>query len=434
MTTGGHSDQSRQYGFRITPGFILTLSAVFLGFLILVGVLTRVLPQGEYERRLVDGYESIVDGTYRELLDQEPLSVWKWFTAPVEVMFVKSDAVLFATIPLMFISGVFYVVDKSNILKRFLGFLYNRLSHRKYFLLVVLTSAFLLLGSVIGIVDEVIALVPMMILLAISFGWDSLVGVGICYLAVNKGYAASTLNPYGTALAQSIAGVPLYSGLWLRVVFLLLSGGMLIVYLYFYAKRIDRDHHASLTYDTDENWRIQYTGQALFEYERRKYPFRMIVADFFTGVLKMVPTILIFCLILGMQYLIEEGKILDTIIYNLANLIRNASSFGAAMIICLFVMIVEVAIPGTIMKALAIIPIVAPLGEFSGISRQATCLIFAIGDSFPNLLYPTDPTLILALAMIGTTYKKWIKWLGPYVLYTAILSIGTIAFALSVGY
>lgn len=91
MGTGDRSNQNRQYSFKLTSGFILTMCLVFFGFLILVGVLTRVLPQGEYERRIVDGYKSIVDGTYRELTDQEPLPVWKWFTAPLEVLFRRGS-------------------------------------------------------------------------------------------------------------------------------------------------------------------------------------------------------------------------------------------------------------------------------------------------------------------------------------------------------
>jgi len=104
------------------------------------------------------------------------------------------------------------------------------------------------------------------------------------------------------------------------------------------------------------------------------------------------------------------------------------------MIMFLFVLVVEIVIPGTMPKALVILPIVTPLGELSGISKQATCFIFSIGDSFPNLLYPTDPTLILVLAMLGTSYKKWLKWLWPYILITAAVSIAMIALALFVGY
>lgn len=93
----------------------------------------------------------------------------------------------------------------------------------------------------------------------------------------------------------------------------------------------------------------------LFTYEKRKYPFKEFIKDFFKGALNILPTGLIACLILGMQYLIKEGNILDTIIHGLAQLTANASPFGAALIMCAFVLIVEVALPGTMVKALTIL-------------------------------------------------------------------------------
>jgi len=426
--------QKRQYGLKISPKFIIVMCAVFFGFLMIVGILTQILPQGEYQRTLIDGQESIINGTYHLLANQEKLPVWKWFTAPVEVLFTKSDMILFLMIPLAIICGIYYVLDKSDLLKRFVSFTYKKLSNHKYLMLVLIVTLFLLFGSIGGLTEEVIGFIPLMILMSISFRWDSLVGISLCYLAAVRGYSAATFNPYGTALVQSIAGVPIYSGLWLRFVYLFLSGAILVLYVYFYAKHIERNPLKSVTYDTDANWRNQYTGQTLLDYKKRKYSFKTMIIDFFKGALNILPTIAIFCFILGIQYLIEEGNILDTIIYNVSNLMQNASPFGAAMIMFLFVLVVEIVIPGTMPKALVILPIVTPLGELSGISKQATCFIFSIGDSFPNLLYPTDPTLILVLAMLGTSYKKWLKWLWPYILITAAVSIAMIALALFVGY
>lgn len=156
--------------------------------------------------------------------------------------------------------------------------------------------------------------------------------------------------------------------------------------------------------------------------------------DFGKGALALLPTVGISCLILGIQFLIKEGNILDTIIYNISLLTAGLSPFGAALIILAFVMIVEIFLPGTLVKALTILPIVVPLGEFASITRQTSCLIFAIGDSFPNLIYPTDSMLVMTLALIGCQYKKWIKWLWPYILLTLAISLAVIYAAIAVGY
>ncbi len=191
----------------------------------------------------------------------------------------------------------------------------------------------------------------------------------------------------------------------------------------------------SFTYETDQKWRDQYTGQALFTYEKRKYPFKEFIKDFFKGALNILPTGLIACLILGMQYLIKEGNILDTIIHGLAQLTANASPFGAALIMCAFVLIVEVALPGTMVKALTILPILVPIGEFLRISRQSTSFIFAIATRSRTMIYPTDSLLIYTLAILGAAViKAWIKWLWKYVLVCAALSVALIGLANAVGF
>jgi len=425
----------RQYGVKISPKMIIGMCILFFVLLIGVGILTKVLPQGAYERTTVDGQETIVNGTYQLIENPTTLPVWKWFTAPVEVLF-SSDGplVMFVIFLSVFIGGIYYVLDKADILKRLIAWIYRKFNGRRYAILFFMVSAFLVLGSTIGFGESIIGIIPLMILMSISFGWDSLIGVALCYLATTRGYAASTLNPYGTALVQSIAGVPVYSGLWMRIIYFVLTSAVLIVFVYLYAKRIERDPKKSFTYETDQKWREQYTGQALFSYEKRKYPFGELIKDFFKGALNILPTGLIACLILGIQYLIKEGNVLDTIIYGLSHLTANASPFGAALIMCAFVLVVEIALPGTMVKALTILPILVPLGEFSGISRQSTSLIFAIGDAFPNMLYPTDSLLIFTLAILGCRYKSWIKWLWPYVLVCAAVSVGIIGLAVAVGY
>jgi len=427
--------EERQYGVKISPKMIIGMCVLFCVLLIGVGILTRALPQGAYERTMVDGRETIVNGTYQLVDNPSVLPVWKWFTAPVEVL-ASSDGplVIFVVFLSVFVGGIYYVLDKANVLKRLIGWIYRRFDKRRYGILFFMVSIFLVLGSTIGFGESIIGIIPLVILMSISFGWDSLIGVALCYLATTRGYAASTLNPYGTALVQGIAGVPVYSGLWLRIIYFVLTSAVLIVFIYLYAKRIERDPTKSFTYDTDAKWREQYTGQALFDVEKRKYPFGEMIKDFFKGALNILPTGLIACLILGIQFLIKEGNILDTIIYRLSLLTQNASPFGAALIMLSFVLVVEIALPGTMVKALAILPILVPLGEFSGITRQSTSLIFAIGDAFPNMLYPTDNLLIFTLAILGCRYKAWIKWLWPYVLVSLAVSIGVIGLAVGIGY
>lgn len=173
--------EKRQYGVKVNRKFILVMCAVFFVLLIGVGVLTRVLPLGAYEREEIDGQSYIVNGSYKIMEGQERLPVWRWFTAPVEVLFSgEGGLVILVTGLSVAIGGVYYVLDKADLLKRFMGFLYRKFSKHKYMMLLVITLVFLLIGSLLGITDEIIGIVPLMILLSISFGWDSLVGACMC--------------------------------------------------------------------------------------------------------------------------------------------------------------------------------------------------------------------------------------------------------------
>jgi uncharacterized ion transporter superfamily protein YfcC len=298
----------------------------------------------------------------------------------------------------------------------------------------VITLSFILFGSVTGEVDALPLIVPLTVALSFAMGWDSLVGIAIVFLASIRGFAASTFNPYTVGIARILADVPLYSGTWLRLIILGVTAVALLAWLLSYAYRIEKDPKKSLMYEEDAARRKLYSFDALIDNTKKKYPFKEVLADFGKSAISFVPLILILAMVMILNYILTKGLVIDTIIYKLSQLIAVSNPSLAALQLLLITLIMEIFLPASIFKAYLLIPIFVPLGDLVGLTRQTICQIYILGDSFPNLLYPTDVTLMMVLSLTGCNYIKWLRWAGPFLLGMMVFCCLIIVFAVNVGY
>jgi uncharacterized ion transporter superfamily protein YfcC len=189
------------------------LQAVIIIFILMMvaGILTRLIPAGQYARSEVDGRE-VIDPTSFVYIEPPDYPVWRWFTAPVEVLFTEDglSKVLPIILFIVLVGTAFGVMDQSGILQAVISRIVRKFGGRKYHLLVIVTFFFMALGSFFGIFEEVIPLVPLMIGLAYYLGWDSLTGLGMSVLATNVGFSTAIFNPFTIGIAQKLAGLPLY--------------------------------------------------------------------------------------------------------------------------------------------------------------------------------------------------------------------------------
>ena len=159
---------------------------------------------------------------------------------------------------LFFAGGAFAVLDKTGTIRAFIGSIVRRFRDRKYTLLYMVCLAFMFLGATLGTFEEVVLLVPVMIALSYSLGWDALVGLGMSILATNMGFSAAIANPYTLGVAQQLAGLPLFSGMWFRIIIFVVIYFIFMTFLTAYARKIDRDPKASLVYGEDASEREKY--------------------------------------------------------------------------------------------------------------------------------------------------------------------------------
>ena len=207
-----------------TPGVQIGKKAFISSFLILLslviiaGVLTVIIPAGQYSRIKADGKEQIVYDSFKYTKGEE-FPVWHCFTAWIEVLWSDDGAkVITLIVLLLIIGGAFAVLEKARVLEYLIFKVIKKFEDQRYLLLALITFFFMLFGSILGIFEEVIALIPITIYLSFLMGWDTLIGLGSSVLAAGFGFSAAIGNPFTVGLAQELAGLPAFSGTWYRVI------------------------------------------------------------------------------------------------------------------------------------------------------------------------------------------------------------------------
>ena len=166
---------------------------------------------------------------------------WKWILSPVLVLGAEDNVSLIAVLVfLLVIGGVFNCLDKCGLMKYMLDKITYRFGKERYKLLALVTLFFMAMGSFIGSFEECVPLVPIVVALAVRLGWDALVGMGMSLLAIGCGFAAGVCNPFTVGVAQELAGLPMFSGMWFRALGFVLVYGLLVGFLFTYAKRIEK--------------------------------------------------------------------------------------------------------------------------------------------------------------------------------------------------
>ncbi len=455
---------------RIGKRTFLIAFCILLLLMISVGVLTQVVPTGSYARQVADGKETLVQDSYR-LTSVPRLPVYRWFTAPFEVLLGSDGAVIAVIILfLMAVSMAFSLLEKSGILSLFILRIARRFSRMKYVLMAVVVFFFMLMGAVLGTFEENIALVPLVIALAYSMGWDSLVGLGMSLLASCFGFTAAISNPFSIAITQRIAGLPLYSGYGYRLLIFAAYYALVFGFLYRYARKIERAPEKSAVYGEDQALRAKYRDLAwLADEVAAKTPEQSrslgratrvfggvmaaalglivaasilpalsdltlpllgvlllvggLIASAVAGVparqraacvgqaaLGMAPGVILILMAMSVKWIISQGGIMDTILYYTAGVIRTTSPLVAILLVYALVLALELFVGSSSAKAFLVMPLIAPLADLVGLTRQTTVLAFCFGDGFSNIIYPTNPVLLICLGLTVVTYTRWMKW------------------------
>lgn len=437
---------------------------ILLIIMVLAGILTRVVPPGNYARVIQEGREVIAPDSF-EYTTQPDYPVWRWFLAPIEVL-GGSDAALIITIIIfiLFVGGAFAVLDKSGILQAGINRMVQAFGGRKYILLLVISLAFMLLGAFFGIFEEVVPLIPIMLALSYYLGWDALVGLGMSILATNLGFSAAITNPFTIGVAQRLAGLPLFSGAGFRVIFFIVVYIIFAIFIVRYARSIERTPEKSPVYKEDLAVRKKYEGMEIAQLSRQKLPqhralawlgvflglillvlvigpvlpaiaefalpvvgllfllgglgagrlvgqgWRQVFKALWEGVTGIAPGIVLILMAVSIKHIVVTGEVMDTILYHLSRPFTDVGPYPAAMFIYALALIMEIFIGSGSAKAFLMMPILLPLADLVGVTRQIAVTAYCFGDGFSNLAYPTNPVLLISLGLTVVSYPRWLRW------------------------
>ncbi|MDE5976879.1 MAG: YfcC family protein [Turicibacter sp.] len=444
--------------------------------LLLVALATWILPAGMYERFVNEaGRTVVVDGSFT-YVDSTAQGLFSVLQAPIHGIVDAAEIIAF----LFIVSGSIAIITKTRAIDAGITNAVKSFKGKELLMIPVLMGLFSLGGAVFGMTEEAIPFIAMLIPLCLALGYDSIMAMAISYMGCVVGFATAMLNPFSVGIAQGIAQVPAGTGVGFRTLVWAITTLAAILYLMWYGRRIKRNPELSPVYELDQSHR-----QELAQTKSEDLPFTLkhkcilgsivaCLAAIVVGVLKFefgIPQIAavffatgIICggigrlsfdematsfihgakdmigaaVVVGFARAIviiaQDGQIIDTLLYNLANFIGQLPSLIAGYVMFFVQMFINFFISSGSGQAALTMPIMAPLGELVGITPQTSILIFQFGDGFSNAIFPTSAVLMACLGVAGIPWTKWIKWIWPLQLIFGLLAIIFITVAISMGW
>lgn len=353
---------------------------------------------------------------------------WKWILSPILVLFAEDAGSLIAIIALLVVlGGVFNSLDKFGILRLLLDKVTMKFGKSRRVLLAVIPLFFMGLGSAAGSFEECVPLVPVVVALAIRLGWDALTGLGMSILAAGCGFAAGVCNPFTVGVAQELAGLPMFSGLWYRAVAFVLIYILLMVFLMVHVKKIEKPMDEKMLEDMGNGSVKQIahsSGSRLWK----------LAITFKDGVMSVLPGVLLILMANSIRFTLVERNILDVILQGAVSMASEMPRWGVILFIYGLVLFLNFFIPSGSAKAFLLMPLIVPTAEAFGISAQLCVMAFAFGDGFSNVFYPTNPVLLISIGLANVSYGTWVKWSAKFQLVNLILTSAMLLIGLLIGY
>jgi uncharacterized ion transporter superfamily protein YfcC len=449
--------------FRSPNTYILIFSII-----VITAILTYLIPSGQYQRTILNGREIVVAESYQPVA-RNPQGLGAILMAPINGFIDPSAALIVGFV--LIVGGVFSILEKTKAIDSAIKAVVKAHDSSRWIQILfipIFMTIFSLGGGSFGMGEEVIPFILIFVPMALALGYDSIVGVAIPFLGAGAGFAGAFLNPFTIGIAQQIANLPLFSGIGYRIITWFICTGITIGFVMLYARKVKKHPQKSITFTMDEQKRkhldfsdIENFEGATFRHKLALWAFALGMLVMIFGVLKyqwyiqeicavflatgiivgivgklspkeftdafisgakdMVGTALVIVLARGILIIAEHGKIIDTILYSLANLIKNLHPIVSAQAMFVIHSILNFFVPSGSAKAALTMPIMVPLADLVSVSRQTAVLAFQFGDGFSNMIVPTSGVTMGVLALANISWEKWAKWLLPLEIIFLIL-------------
>lgn len=426
-----------------------------------------VLPAGEFER---DGVR-VVPGTYHPV-ETEPLPPLAFLTAIPAGLGAAQEIIFFVFL----VGGVIGIVRATGAIDAGIDAAIARLGSRPVWLIGGAVGLFALGSSTVGMAEEYMPFVPVLVAMCLALRLDAVVAVGIIYVGAGVGYACAALNPFTVLIAQDIAGLPLTSGQGLRWMLLVVCGAVGVHHILRYARRIRTDPAASLVADVDYTdgftlpddrqftarrwsvlailgggiglfvWGVATRGWYLTELSAVFLGIGLLAAAaagvapnaaaraFVRGAAAMTATALLIGFARTIEVILTDARVIDTIVNGLAQPLAALPAHAAALGMLVVQTAANLFIPSGSGQAYVTMPIMAPLADLTGVMRQTAVLAYQFGDGFTNMLIPTNALLMGMLALGRIPYQRWLAFVVPLLVKLYVVAAVALVLAVEFGY
>lgn len=429
------------------------------GILLCVVVMTYLIPAGEYDRVMdaASGRMVVLPDSFHYIEGIRPgifdifLALQRGYVSAADIMFL-----------IVFAYGYVYMLTENGTLNRAIRVLTRKLGSRTYLLIPVCMFLFGILGATLGIFEEVYGLISVFMGITVALGYDAVVGGAVVYVGVATGFAAAITNPFSVGIAQSIAELPISSGLWYRVVIFLVFQSASVWYVMRYAKRVKADPTRSIIYgeqaavppapaeDGGEMTLRQKICLLLFFVTigvllygtsawgwyvdeiaawflmmmvvtgiAGGYSATEICKSFIESTRSIVPSLLVIGFTRGILITMQEAMISDTIVYGLSKLLGSGNKALAAVGMLFLQNVINFFITGSSSQATITMPIMVPVADIVGVGRETAVLAYCFGDGFSDMFWPT--ACALQCGLMGIPLNKWYRFMAPLFFIMVVL-------------
>lgn len=465
---------------------------IIFGVVLLAALLTVFVPQGRFETTevtyMVDGVEktrTVVDpDSFEYVLDENgnkvtavaPLFGTEDFGGQGILNFVfeglttgdKWGSAIGIIAFILVVGGAFGIVMRTGAIDAGILRIIQILNGKEIMLIPILITLFSLGGAVFGMGEEALPFVMILVPMFVAMGYDAVVGVMCSYVATQIGFGSSWQNPFGLAIAQGIAGVPVMSGAWFRIPMWIFFTLIAIVFTMRYAKKIKKNPKLSVAYESDKAFRDEFTekGQqdipftlghklvlltilatiiwTIWGVVEKGYYIPEIASQFFVmglvagiigvvfklndmrmndiakafehGAADMVGAAMCVGMAQGIIIVLggtgaTDGTVLNTILYTISNAMKGLPTIISAWCMYAFQAIFNFFVVSGSGQAALTMPIMAPLADLVGVERQVAVVAYQLGDGFTNFIVPTSGCLLGALAAAKIEWGNWAKFM-----------------------
>lgn len=447
-----------------------------VAIMLIVTVASYIVPVGSYDRIVVEGQEMVDPESYHSV-EKSPITPFNLLVS-VTLGMQRGSAIIFF---LLIIGAMFAILEGTGAINAGMTNVVRAMKGKEFLMIPVCMIVFGMGSAFCANFEEFLAFVPLVLACCLTMGFDSLTAVGIIFCAAASGYGGAITNAFTTGIAQSIAGLPMFSGMGLRIAVFVTLLSVSIIYVTWHALRVKKNPQLSSTYDVDrltaKNVALNVTESVPLTTRQKIVLVVFIGGIAFTvyGIIKKgyyidelagiflaigiiggligglrpgeicehfekgCVNMLFPCIMVGLAnsviILLEQSNMMDAIIHLLSSALNGLSpmltAFGMFVVTDLF----NVLIPSGSGKAAIVMPIMVPLADMMDITRQTSVLAFQLGDAFTNVMAPTGGEILAALAMCGgVSFKKWMKYLLPLFICWCVVAFIFLAIAVYTGY